>query len=844
MWTEFGAEKESYRYFKFMPIRWRVLDIDTKNNTALIMADKAIDCKCYNIDGSVVTWEDCTLRSWLNGYGSNINNNAIDYSTAGKSFYSVAFSDEEKAAILTSSVRNNKKDLPKGYQTNPGNNTEDKIYILSYKESTDANYGFDKEMGYDANRQLVASDYTSAMGSYLYSNKTTSYIKTTQWWLRSSGKENLSQAMFVNYGGNEDYCRNVGYYASTDSRMAASVVPVMQVKLNGISYDVPQLGKRNIEYVVEYGNNVKENPSTYDIGKGVPSFAAPVRDGYEFEGWFDKYDAKFDSISTTYDSNIILYAKWKYTYVYYGSYPQSEVTEANIIAAIDKELGADKTGDCWIGDVKYRKCQKEDCTDNEQWGNSTYRYFRWERIKWRVLDKDTANGKLVLMSEKGIDTKKYNDEATEITWADCSLRKWLNDENDKTSFFSTAFSGAEQKIIYELLKGNKSQGVASYSEWAGEDTMDKVFLFSFANMIYPKYGFSEGYESDAKRTIGFTDYTEAMGAMRAQGDLYGYWWLRSPGDTPSRAIVMNSTGGLNKVMEVNASITAVVPVVIVDVNSQLYETADDGTSGYGGEDRIGINYVLSGGTNSKANPVWYRKSCGVASFAAPSRKGYTFEGWYSDSKFTQKINSIGKNVGGEVTLYAKWKKIPVENPFETVDVTKDISKKKISIKVNSLVGGNTGGAQIAYALNGNYGKNVTLDSKKGTITIKAKYAGIINVTITSQATADYIETTKAAVITIAPSKVKGLKAKADSKAKCVKLTWKASSFADGYEIKYSQNKDFSNAKTKTVKKSGLSYTITKLKSKQPCYVQVRAYKKVKGGKVYSAIVNATVKKVK
>ena len=52
------------------PIKWRVLSV--KDDDAFLVADKNLNCQNYNDIGVDVTWETCTVRSWLNGYGGSI----------------------------------------------------------------------------------------------------------------------------------------------------------------------------------------------------------------------------------------------------------------------------------------------------------------------------------------------------------------------------------------------------------------------------------------------------------------------------------------------------------------------------------------------------------------------------------------------------------------------------------------------------------------------------------------------------------------------------------------------------------------------------------------------------
>ena len=63
-----------------------------------------------------------------------------------------------------------------------------------------------------------------------------------------------------------------------------------------------------------------------------------------------------------------------------------------------------------------------------------------------------------------------------------------------------------------------------------------------------------------------------------------------------------------------------------------------------------ITYVLNGGTNNTANPESYYKTAKIT-LKAPSRRGYTFAGWYSDPKFKKKVTTVS---GGNRTVYAKW----------------------------------------------------------------------------------------------------------------------------------------------------------------------------------------------
>ena len=61
---KFESYKQSVE-FEYEPIKWRILSVD-ENNNALLLADKGLDCKPYNENEEDVTWETCSLRTWLN----------------------------------------------------------------------------------------------------------------------------------------------------------------------------------------------------------------------------------------------------------------------------------------------------------------------------------------------------------------------------------------------------------------------------------------------------------------------------------------------------------------------------------------------------------------------------------------------------------------------------------------------------------------------------------------------------------------------------------------------------------------------------------------------------------
>ena len=201
---------KAYHYFKYEPIKWRVLN--RNGNDALLLADVALDDQKYNTDDKGVTWETSGMRSWLNGYGASVNQSKADYSK--KNFINSAFTSTQKNAITTTSVVNNNNI---SYGTMGGNNTSDKVFLLSESEvyNTDmaANYGFVKVYStYDEARRSLCSAYAYAMGtlrSYSTVTEYTKYNGNIRWWLRSPGGNSYTAAGMYSIGWADRYGSSV-----------------------------------------------------------------------------------------------------------------------------------------------------------------------------------------------------------------------------------------------------------------------------------------------------------------------------------------------------------------------------------------------------------------------------------------------------------------------------------------------------------------------------------------------------------------------------------------------------------------------------------------------------------
>lgn len=182
-----------------------------------------------------------------------------------------------------------------------------------------------------------------------------------------------------------------------------------------------------------------------------------------------------------------------------------------------------------------------------------------ENIEWLVLAKE--NNKILVISDKALDCQRYNAIHKEITWEQCSLRKWLND-----SFLNTAFSEEERALIQSTTVSADKNPQYQYRN-PGNATTDKVFLLSI-NEVHK-------YFSDINaRECSPTAYAKAQGARTStyNGVDTCAWWLRSPGSEQSFATSIDDLGWVNsRGYSVSSFVFSVRPALWIDLDSMKNE---------------------------------------------------------------------------------------------------------------------------------------------------------------------------------------------------------------------------------------------------------------------------------
>ena len=169
-------------------------------------------------------------------------------------------------------------------------------------------------------------------------------------------------------------------------------------------------------------------------------------------------DARAASISNpriVEDSTMEAGQKVTWDCIYFGSYPQAEVITSkmsenyialsksmladgdlvvsdSIYASLEAATGWDENNDITIGGRKYRRMKQADATYGTSgspayynWSDATsYHYFRYEPIKWRVLQKD--GDQALLLSDRALDDQRYHSDYESVTWETSTIRSWLN----------------------------------------------------------------------------------------------------------------------------------------------------------------------------------------------------------------------------------------------------------------------------------------------------------------------------------------------------------------------------------------------------------------------------------
>lgn len=398
-----------------------------------------------------------------------------------------------------------------------------------------------------------------------------------------------------------------------------------------------QKGGAEVEYKVEDKIVIKENTTLYAVwGKGYTvkfnanggksskksikvykglkygKLPTPTRKGYTFTGW---YTAKSGGSKVTNDTtfntngNKTLYARWtltkyKITYKLAGGKNASNPATYKMNTTVSLKKPS-KTGYTFAGWYSDSKCKnKVTQIKKGSTGNKTL-YAKWTANKYSI----TFNGNgSTSGTTKKMKACKYN---TSYALTGNGFKKKgysFNGWNTKKDGKGTKYTNKES-IKNLAIKNNAN--VTLYAQW-------KKTKYTIS------YELNGGKNNSANPAqYYYTTSTINFKNPSKTGYTFGGWYTNSKYKTKITQIKKGSTG-----------------------NKKIYAKWN--------QIKYTIKYNLNGGKNNSANPVQYYYTTSTITLKNPTRTGYTFDGWYTDSDCTNPITEVTENSTGNKSVYAKW----------------------------------------------------------------------------------------------------------------------------------------------------------------------------------------------
>ena len=373
-----------------------------------------------------------------------------------------------------------------------------------------------------------------------------------------------------------------------------------------------------IAYELNGGTNDERNVDTYTTGNLIYLYS-PTRTGYSFDGWYTEteFNNEITSISTSTYGDLTLYAKWSpinYSISFYKNASSATGTMDKVPAKYDEEIIAPEckftyfghrftgwnTSANGSGTVYNPGDPIKNLTTSS--GRNVTLYAQWKSNDYEItyeLDGGTNNSKNPATYKGGASVKLYDP-----TKAGYVFGGWYAEPEFKNKI--TTISKVNDDItIY--AKWNDIQFNVVYNANGGTGKMNKISnvtvkTLKLSKNAYTRKGYTfAGWNTSKKGDgIAFSDEQSAFNefpTVKNKGTvtLYAQWY------TPT----------------------------------------------------YNISYELNGGTNNSANPETYNVTKDVT-LKNPTRTGYTFKGWYTDSSFKTKVTKVAKATGSDITLYAKW----------------------------------------------------------------------------------------------------------------------------------------------------------------------------------------------
>lgn len=162
--------------------------------------------------------------------------------------------------------------------------------------------------------------------------------------------------------------------------------------------------------------------------------------------------------------------------------------------------------------------------------------------KYTSIVLDIQDYRMLIITEHIIEQRSYNDAYVETTWADCSLRKYLNGE------FYDAFDEKDKSKICLTLNHN------SDNQWYGTNggviTRDNIFLLSMEEIVCKYFGDSSEklYDPGKNQRYWFErkdcNNSKRIASLQWNKEQNWWWWTRSPGRVGVKAVYVHGDGNI------------------------------------------------------------------------------------------------------------------------------------------------------------------------------------------------------------------------------------------------------------------------------------------------------------
>jgi hypothetical protein len=321
------------------------------------------------------------------------------------------------------------------------------------------------------------------------------------------------------------------------SNALSGLTSIRAVKDNTLSawtHFTVSIYKSGALYDTEYVNPGDKLPSTLSLN-GAKEIPLSYTDSSYNTGFSWTSDIRKDL--SLYFTKDYFYYKAGESYLYYGLYPQTAVTDSALVTALSALTATDSQGYYEYQGYMYAKLSATPDESGYKFSDNTTvvtkgtaYYFKVEPIKWRILK--TESGSYTLMSEQALDNQMFYKDPNNRTISGSTvypnnymysdIRAWLN-----ADFLNKAFYLDSSLIQTTNVDNSLASTGYSSNPYACANTNDKVWLLSVVDVKNSSYGFS----SDSSRLCVTTDYARAHGClMSTDSSYYGkcYWWLRSP----------------------------------------------------------------------------------------------------------------------------------------------------------------------------------------------------------------------------------------------------------------------------------------------------------------------------